>query len=181
MAKETKATKATKATKGSDAAKKAAATKAAKKDTGKVTKGKVSKLASLLKVAAIRYTSDGEDGVRYVYFRLTDVKGVAVTDLEKVTVSLSRVPGGCIFAIDKLHSHDGHAPPFHAGGNEEFPADQPYYRYGGEKAADAYLERVFADLLAKVGEVLPGTGIEFEKTEWTNKMPAHPGDEESKG
>ncbi len=168
--KATKATKAVKETKGTVAAKKAAATKAAKS-----VKGKIAKVGKLLKVAAYRYTSDGEDGVRYVYFRLSDVKDVSAEDMTKVTVSLSRAPGSCIYAVNRLHEHDGHAPPFFSGDcDEAVLKETPYFKMGGEKAATNYLERVFTELAAKVAEVLPGVVIEFEKTEWTTKLPAKP-------
>lgn len=164
--------KATKATKGSEAAKKAAVTKAAKK---------VKAVANLIKVAAIRYTTDGEDGTRFVYFRLTGANGITAEDLEKVTVSLSRAPGDCVFAVNALFKHDYHAPPFstsHMSDEElaEILKEQPYYRNGGEKAADAYMDRVFTELSAKVAAELPGVSIEFEKTEWTTKKPTKPGD-----
>jgi hypothetical protein len=180
MAKKTEASKVE--SKGTIAAKKAAATKKANaaaagvakatKVVAKATKKVVGAAkASAIKVAAWRFQDSGESG-RYVYFRLVGAKGVELSVLNSIQVSLSRVPGGCVFGLDKLQYHDHHAPPFYNGGDGEAgDADQPYHKFGGEKSADAYLERVFTDITAEVAKVLPNVAVEFSKTPWTNKLP----------
>ena len=161
--------------KGTIAAKKAAATKKANAAAGVVAKATKKVVgaakASVIKVAAWRYQESGESG-RHVYFQLVGAKGVELPVLNSIQVSLSRVPGGCVFGLDKLQDHDHHAPPFYNGGDGEAgDADQPYHKMGGEKSADAYLERVFTDITAEVAKVLPSVAVEFSKTPWTNKLP----------
>lgn len=161
--------------KGTIAAKKAAATKKANATAGAVAKATKKVVgaakASAIKVAAWRFQDSGESR-RYVYFRLVGAKGVELSVLNSIQVSLSRVPGGCVFGLDKLQDHDHHAPPFYNGGDGEAgDADQPYHKFGGEKSADAYLERVFTDITAEVAKVLPNVAVEFSKTPWTNKLP----------
>jgi len=171
VAKKTEAIKVE--SKGTIAAKKAAATKKANAAAGAVAKAtkKVVAKASAIKVAAWRFQESGESA-RFVYFRLVGAKGMTLSVLNSIQVSLSRVPGGCVFGLDKLQDHDHHAPPFYNGGDGEAgDADQPYHKFGGEKSADAYLERVFTDITAEVAKVLPNVAVEFSKTPWTNKLP----------
>ena len=110
-----------------------------------------------------------------MFFRVTEAKGVSPVDLGKVSVSLSRIQGGCVFPLTGLHLHDGHHPPFFDGGEGEAgDTANPYNKYGGEKAADAYTERVFAEIKEKAAAALPGVTVEFQKTEWTDDDPPAP-------
>ena len=80
-------------------------------------------------------------GSIYAYFHPTVTGWINAEKLPLITVSRLK-PGGCNYRIDRLDTHDGHAPPFKT-----------------EELCDAYIARVMADI---VQADLGGVTVEFE-------------------
>ena len=89
--------------------------------------------------AAIRRMgSDKEKGCCSVLFRGKDADDV------EGEVSLSRQPGGCLFALGNLSDHDDHAPAWH--GCEGAPAGKLI------DGLPEYVNRIFTDIQELVGK-----------------------------